>query len=505
MTFIKTLISLILICSLAFTMTGITGPLLATEITDILLCEDSTVCDDTMCECKKDDSLDTEDSEKEPESDTNGLIKNNPLGAGFAGINQLSIGLGGDDDDPSANSKSITAAPSVTYDAIDNFIIRLYAFTLGRGPDAEGHSYWKNMVLGGFTGGNLAYNFLFSQEFMNQNHSNSTFIDLLYLTMMGRHPDAEGKAFWLNHLNSGLPRHSVFGGFEFSPEFIGLCRAAGIAQAGSTVGIPQTGSSLVGKVIFLDAGHGTIGSPGAAGYNEAVAMLDLARRIKPLLEAQGATVVMTRNSETNISIATRCAMINIRSLEAVRSVTTDAAKISEINNLITVMNGIIANPNVQGNAIMNLNPFNANRTITPELRKVFEYQNHPVVRNNFLSISLHSNATGNGDTAPRGAEVYFTSTSVANTAHYFSGYTYSSESRRFADILLNQINNTGIPRRASGLRAANYAMIREINIPAVLAENGFHTNASDRALLMSSAYLDSLAVAYRNAIINYFS
>jgi len=218
------------------------GPVYAVELLDTLLCEDSDICDDPLCECGKENLSNvekTDEKEKSEEESEEGLQEisafNTLLDINFTGINGIASVAGIEPlQAPIAPFQSMQSlsAPIIVHDAVDNFIIRLYAFTLGRGPDAEGHSYWKNMVYGGFTGGNLAYNFLFSQEFTNKNHSNSAFIDILYLTMMGRHPDAEGKAFWLAHLNAGLPRHSVFGGFEFSPEFINLCIAAGIAQAG---------------------------------------------------------------------------------------------------------------------------------------------------------------------------------------------------------------------------------------------------------------------------------
>jgi len=195
-------------------------------------------------------------------------------------------------------------------------------------------------------------------------------------------------------------------------------------------------------------------------------------------------------------------MINIRTLEAVRSTRSNANEIAEINRLIGTMRSIIHNPAL-GHEYMNIDPFNAARTIHPDLRRIFEWQNNPVIRNNFLVISLHSNAANN--TSARGAEVYFIDPNVhANTRTYFQGYTFTAESRSFGNNLLNHIHSTGIPRRSNGLRAENFAMIREINVPAVLAENGFHTNPADRSMLSNPDFRQSLAVAYRNAILEHF-
>jgi N-acetylmuramoyl-L-alanine amidase len=323
---------------------------------------------------------------------------------------------------------------------------------------------------------------------------------------MGRSPTESGIAFWVNRLHE-TSEYNVFVEFINSAEFDRICREYGITRGTAPARPPVHSGSLAGKIIILDPGHGTIGSPGAAGYNEAVAMLDFARRMKPILEEQGATVVLTRNSETNILLSVRCAQINILAMETVRDTLTDENAIAEINRLIPVMQSIINNPGTNGNYYMNVDPFNASRRIHPDLQRIFEITNVPVIRDNFLVISLHSNAVGpGGSTSIRGAEVYYIDPSArVNTRTYYPGFSFTAQSRTFGDILLNHINNAGIPRRANGLRAENYAIIREINVPAVLAENGFHTNPADRELLMNPSFMYHLAHAYRNAILEYFN
>jgi N-acetylmuramoyl-L-alanine amidase len=379
---------------------------------------------------------------------------------------------------------------------VRTFVIRLYREVLGRhDPSTNEVSHWTNILLGGGTGASVANSFFTSSTFINMRVSDEEYVTRLYRAMIGREPLDGEVEHWVEQLEMGLQRGDVFAAFVNSNAFTSMCRDYGITRGNFS-------GSLLGKVIILDPGHGTIGSPGTAGYNEAVAMLDLARRIRPLLEAQGATVIMTRDSEVNVPIAVRCAMINIRALEAVRGTRTNASEIAEINRLIGVMQSIMNNPSL-GNTYMNVDPFNASRHIHPDLRQIFELQNNPVIRDNFLMISLHSNAATS--TGVRGAEVYFIDPSAhSNTGTYFGGFSYTAQSRAFANILLNHIHNAGIPRRTHGLRAENYAMIREINIPAVLTENGFHTNAEDRELLSSPDFRQHLAVAYQNAIIEYF-
>ena len=272
----------------------------------------------------------------------------------------------------------------------------------------------------------------------------------------------------------------------------------GIIPAHATASLP-----LSGKVIILDAGHGT-GSDNRVGlYSEHTAMLGLARRIKSILEAEGATVFMTRDSDATVPLQTSCAIINIHALEAVRKTRSNASEIAEIDRLIGLMRGIINNPVAEGQRLMNF-PYNVARTIHPDLQRIFEFQKDPVVRDNFLMISLHSNAATS--VSVRGAEAYYISPAeYTSTRTYYPGYSYSELSKSFGNIVLNHIHNTGIPRRARGVVAQNYVIIREHNVPAVLVENGFHTNDTDRNLLLNPSFMNSLAVAYLYSIAQYFN
>ncbi|MCL2202149.1 MAG: polysaccharide deacetylase family protein [Oscillospiraceae bacterium] len=268
---------------------------------------------------------------------------------------------------------------------------------------------------------------------------------------------------------------------------------------------------LSGRVVILDPGHG-IGSTNVfRGYDEQVAMLDLAQRMRPLLEAQGATVLMIRDTGANVLLPARCAMINIWALEAVRSVREQsslaeaalAEELAEIDELIGVMQRIIDAPFTYGRIYMNT-PFDPMRSIHPTLRRVLELQDEPIIADNFLMISLHSNATPRPiDTSVNGAIVFFISNAHHNTRNYFTGFSHSAQSREFATILLRHIETVGF--RNLGAQTANFFVIREHNVPAVLAENGFHTNDMDRARLQSPVYMQRLAYAYRDAIVEYFA
>lgn len=65
------------------------------------------------------------------------------------------------------------------------------------------------------------------------------------------------------------------------------------------------GSPLRGLVIAVDPGHPPIGATGPTGLYEADAVLPIGERVKRLLEARGATVVMTRTTPAPVALGER--------------------------------------------------------------------------------------------------------------------------------------------------------------------------------------------------------
>lgn len=66
------------------------------------------------------------------------------------------------------------------------------------------------------------------------------------------------------------------------------------------------------RTVVIDAGHGGHDRGGVPGqrYSEKIYTLDVARRLKARLLAAGFRVVMTRDSDTFISLGQRCAIAN---------------------------------------------------------------------------------------------------------------------------------------------------------------------------------------------------
>jgi len=240
-------------------------------------------------------------------------------------------------------------------------------------------------------------------------------------------------------------------------------------------------------------------------------MLILSLKIKPLLEEHGATVYLTRPTYRFVPLSTRTALANIWSLEALKISTGQQQideellinEMAEIDRLIGVMRSVIENPREYADVYFNT-PFSPTKPMHPDLKRIFELQSNPIIGESFLFISLHSNATPlPTDRSVHGADVYHVSNQHRRLSRYYSNYSFVDDSARFGRILLDHIHDVGIQRRT--VAHANFFVVREQNLPAVLVENGHHTNLRDRANLMNDLFQDNLALAYLNAIIIYFN
>ena len=273
---------------------------------------------------------------------------------------------------------------------------------------------------------------------------------------------------------------------------------------------------LQGRVVILDAGHGLGADNIFSGYSEQRRMLFLAREIQAELEARGATVLFTRENEADVLLPVRAALTNKWALQALRDVRVAEMtyslhpphlqdEIREIDRLLELIDRIIYDAETYAPIYTNT-PFCAYHTVIhPDWQRVLEFQNDPLIRYNFLKISLHSNATPGPviNTNIHGADVFMSTNNNPRVANYFTNYSHVDITYLFSDMLLSGINSAGIQRRE--IIPHHWFVIRETNVPAVLVENGFHTNSRDRANLMNDAFMTRLAAVYVQTIEEYFS
>ncbi|MEM7340727.1 MAG: DUF4214 domain-containing protein [Actinomycetota bacterium] len=120
-----------------------------------------------------------------------------------------------------SESAEFVAAASADVEHVDanGPVARLYRAYFGRSADRDGLRYW--------IGTDLPYqavsdSFAGSSEFAATYGplSDNDFVTVVYRNVMGRDPDAAGRAYWVGQLRSGVSRGSMMLAFSESDEFV---------------------------------------------------------------------------------------------------------------------------------------------------------------------------------------------------------------------------------------------------------------------------------------------
>ena len=134
--------------------------------------------------------------------------------------------------DYGVRSGAMTAKANKASKNATAFATRLYTECLGREPEESGLNYWSlSLTNQERTGTQAAKEFFYSPEFKDKNLGDEEYVNRLYKTFMGREPETDGKAHWLNQLSSGaMNRDQVFDFFSTCEEFTGICNSYAIAR-----------------------------------------------------------------------------------------------------------------------------------------------------------------------------------------------------------------------------------------------------------------------------------
>lgn len=113
---------------------------------------------------------------------------------------------------------------------VTKFVIRCYRLCLNREPDLGGLNDWCHQLNSGAKNATeVAYGFIFSQEFQKKNLSNSDYVKIMYRVFLDREADEAGLKDWVSKLEDGYCRHHIFNGFSGSSEFAKICGNYGVA------------------------------------------------------------------------------------------------------------------------------------------------------------------------------------------------------------------------------------------------------------------------------------
>ncbi len=128
---------------------------------------------------------------------------------------------------PPAASQSSSSAPGEMASLTPNElrITRFYRAVLNRDPDPGGMAYWYSLLSTGADPVQIADAFAKSAEFTKRfgvvegPSGDLRFLDQVYLNVLGRLPDAAGRRYWNNLLQTGVPRSHIVLWFAESAEF----------------------------------------------------------------------------------------------------------------------------------------------------------------------------------------------------------------------------------------------------------------------------------------------
>ncbi|HEY2435149.1 MAG TPA: N-acetylmuramoyl-L-alanine amidase [Vicinamibacterales bacterium] len=243
------------------------------------------------------------------------------------------------------------------------------------------------------------------------------------------------------------------------PARASLTPAAPAANSNGSFSLSRQLGLSVGRVV-IDAGHGGH-DPGAHGngINEAELTLDVALRLRALLEKADIDVVMTRDTDVFIPLEERTAIANRESADLFLSIHANASRNPQAHGIETYYLNFATNPEAE-------------------------------------SVAARENAAS-------GQPMH----SLPDIVKAIALHDKSNESREFADSvqksMARQLAAKNKTLRDLGVKQAPFVVLIGAVMPSVLAEISFVTNRQDAAMLKTAAYKQQIAQALMDAIQNY--
>jgi hypothetical protein len=180
-------------------------------------------------------------------------------------------------------------------------ISQLYVSLFGRAPDSEGLGFWVSSLAGGNTIAKIAqsmYDTAPARAYYPLYATPSEVVTTFYTNVLGRAPDAEGLAFWVNEFNN-----AVTPGTFFAKLISNVVNYSGTDAAGLQSKSLFNNKVAVGQ--FFGENGGTIAGATAAltGVTAVAASVDTAKTaiLNPVVAAQTFTLTTGSDSFTGSS------------------------------------------------------------------------------------------------------------------------------------------------------------------------------------------------------------
>ena len=222
-----------------------------------------------------------------------------------------------------------------------------------------------------------------------------------------------------------------------------------------------TPSGPVLQTMVIDAGHGgdDIGARGRGGAEEKQITLQVARRLRSLIEARlGIRVILTRDDDTRMSLDDRAAVANNSKADLFLSLHTNASPV----------------PAISGTEVFHLR-------LDQEGEQALK-----TAAASAVSLPVLGGATRSIDVIRW---------DLAQARHVEASAAFGT---MLEEDLRPQVKMSARPRHAAPLR-----VLTSVNMPAALIEIGYLTNAGDERQVRSEDYQTALAQGIFNAIVRF--
>ena len=229
-------------------------------------------------------------------------------------------------------------------------------------------------------------------------------------------------------------------------------------------GTQQGWSNLKIRSIVIDAGHGgkDPGAQGHAGVKEKNIVFDVAKRVKGMLEEAGLKVIMTRDSDTFISLPQRTEITSKSNADLFVSIHANSNPVKKTQGIEVYYVRTSNHRDLQEDQ----------RTANEKIfTKQLNLKYSPRLKG-IISDMMYAHKTA--ESAPLAQRIVRESSSYVNA-----------------------------PNR--GARTCRFFVVRNTLVPAVLIEIGYLTNRQEEAKLNTSTYRQKLAETISQSILKYAS
>lgn len=217
-------------------------------------------------------------------------------------------------------------------------------------------------------------------------------------------------------------------------------------------------SSLKNFKIVIDPGHGgeNIGARNKNGADEKTIVLDIAKKVAAVLEKKGLQVVMTRDKDVFLKLSKRCDIARSEKADLFISIHANSAPAKSVTGIETFVLGV---------------------PTSEVIKSIEEIEDGDLA----LGDSVYSNGqSGSIDSARR-----------------------KRLSKRLACFINEEVVKSAQVKNR-GVKEARFYVLRNTDMPAVLVEVGFISNADESVLLLHEDYRGKIAEGIASGVLNYF-